>query len=502
MKRTASCLIVGLAIATGSTTALAQTLARASVSSSGLESTATGGFIDGSFYPSVSDDGRYVVFQSNTSNLIDGEPVVGTHIYLRDRVLGQTTLISRNPFAVPASGVSELPKISADGSTVVYQSSSTDLVDGDTNASIDVFVWDRATGVTSRASTDSFSIEANNNSSDTYGPAISANGRYVAFTSTASNLITLPGGGANRAHIYRHDNLTGETIRISLASGAASAPGTLLSTTPSISGDGNKVAFRSAASNLVTGDTNGISDAFVRTVSNGTTIRASLTSAGAQITSGTVAEPSISRDGGSVVFTHTGNLTGAATTQPNVYLRQITAGTTSRISTQVVAAPTGGCYTPIFSGDGNFIAFSSWDSGRIIGDTNGSEDIFIFNRAAATTRRISLTLDGTQANLDSFSPALNFDGTVIAFDSIASNLVAADTNEISDIFVFDNTPVIPTCLADITGDSIVDGSDFIAFINSFSSGDVTLDPIADVNHDLIIDGNDFTAFINAFAAGC
>ncbi len=502
MKRTAFCLVVSLGLATAPTTSFAQTLTRASVSSSGIESVASGGFLNGSVYPSVSDDGRYVVFHSNASNLIDGEPVVGTHIYLFDRVTGQTTLISRNPFGVPAGGVSELPKISADGSTVVYQSSSSDLVDGDTNASIDVFTWDRATGVTLRVSTDSFGTESNNNSSDTYGPTISATGRYVAFTSTANNLVTIPGGGTNRAHTYRHDRLTGETIRISLANGAAGAPGSLLSTTPSISGDGDKVSFRSAASNLVSGDTNGINDVFVRTVSTGTTVRVSLTSTGGQITSGMVAEPSISRDGAAVVFTHTGNLTGATTTQPKVYLRQITAGTTSRISTQVVTAPAGGCYTPVFSGDGNLIAFSSWDSGRVIGDTNGAEDIFVFDRVAATTRRISLAQDGTQANMDSFSPALNFDGTVIAFDSGASNLVAADTNGVSDIFVFDATPVVPTCLADVTGDSIVDGSDFIAFINSFSSGDVTLDPTADVNHDLIIDGNDFTAFINAFAAGC
>ena len=502
MKHTATSVVACFAIAAVSAPAVAQTLGRASVSSSGIESTAAGGFFNGSFYPSISDDGRYVVFQSNAGNLVDGEAVVGTHVYLRDRRLGVTVMLSRNPFGVPASGVSELPKISADGSTVVYQSAATDIVDGDTNASIDVFVWERITGLTTRVSVDSFGAEANSNSSDTYGPAISAEGRYVAFTSTASNLVTIAGGGVNRAHIYRHDRTTGGTIRVSVANGANLTPGLLLSTTPSISGDGNKIAFRSAASNLVTGDTNTITDIFVRTIGTSVTARVSLTSTGAQIASGTVAEPSINRDGSSVVFTHTGNVTGTVTAQPNVYLRQITAGTTGRISNQVVAASAGGCYTPTFSGDGNLIAFSSWDAGLVTGDTNGSEDVFVFDRTAGTMRRVSAAADGTQANLDSFSPVMSFDGKVVAFDSGASNLVAGDANGVSDVFVLDSTPVIPACLADVTGDSIVDGSDFVAFINSFSVGDAATDPVADVNHDLIVDGDDFVAFINAFGAGC
>ncbi len=482
------------ALSLSAAAARGQVFARESVSSSGVESTTTGGgFFNGAFNPSVSDDGRFVVFESNANNLVDFEFTTGTQIYLRDRQLGTTTLVSRGTAGIGGNGTSELPTISGDGSTVVFQSAASDLVTGDTNGSIDVFVWDRASGNITRVSVSSTGAQADRPASDTFGPAISANGRYVAFSSTAGNLVTAP-GGTNRSHIYRRDRQTGTTIRVSVT-GADTAGGSL-STTPTISGDGNRIAFRSAATNLVTGDTNLINDIFVRTVSTQTTTRVSLTSAGGQIASGAPTVPAISRDGNAVLFFHTGNVTGAASTLTQLYLRDLTAGTTIRIT-----PGSGGEGTAVFTGDGSRVIFSTYTDNLVAGDTNGLEDVFSYDRASGTLSQLTL-ISGSPALGACTSPASNFTGTLVVFESDAANFITTDFNGLSDIFSYDATPATPTCLADVVADGSVDGGDFIAFINSFAIGDATIDPVADVVVDGTIDGTDFIEFINAFSAGC
>jgi Tol biopolymer transport system component len=471
-----------------------QTFARESVSTSGVESTTTGGgFFNGAFNPSVSDDGRFVVFESNANNLVDFEFTTGTQIYLRDRQLGTTTLVSRGTAGIGGNGTSELPTISGDGSTVVFQSAASDLVTGDTNGSIDVFVWDRASGNITRVSVSSTGAQADRPASDAFGPAISANGRYVAFSSTASNLVTTP-GGTNRSHIYRHDRQTGSTLRISVT--PAGTAGNLLSTTPTISGDGDRIAFRSAASDLVPGDSNAINDIFVRTVSTQAIVRVSLNSAGGQISTGAPTVPAISRDGSAVLFFHTGNVTGSASTLPQLYLRDLAAGTTTRITTG-----SGGEGTAVFSGDGSRVIFSTYTDNLVAGDTNGLEDVFSYDRATGTLSQLTL-INGSPALGACTSPALNFTGSLVVFESDAANFITTDFNGLSDIFSYDATPATPTCLADVVADGSVDGGDFIAFINSFAIGDATIDPVADVVVDGTIDGTDFIEFINAFSAGC
>ena len=181
------------------------------------------------------------------------------------------------------------PSISADGRFVAFESNASNIVPGDTNNTSDIFVRDLSTNTTTRVSVDSAGNQANKVSSQ---PSISANGRFVAFTSEASNLV--PGDTNNVADIFVRDLLTNTTTRVSVDS--AGNQGNLVSSDPSISANGRFVAFQSQGSNVVPGDTNNTNDIFVRDLLTNTTTRVSVDSAGNQANSFSQ-DASISADG-------------------------------------------------------------------------------------------------------------------------------------------------------------------------------------------------------------
>ena len=225
---------------------------RVSVSSSGVQGNGL------SFTrPSLSADGRYVAFGSDAPNLVAND-TNGTapDVFVRDRQLGQTELVSVNSAGVQGNGPSNSAVISADGSHVAFWSNATNLVANDTNFSPDIFVHDRGTGQTERASVASDGTEANGGSEK---PAISADGRYVVFYSGASNLVT--GDSNGLLDIFWHDMQTGKTERASVATNGAQANGQNLA--PSISGDGLSVVFVSAARNLSGDDANNTEDVYL-----------------------------------------------------------------------------------------------------------------------------------------------------------------------------------------------------------------------------------------------
>src|SRR5262249_38706966 len=167
------------------------------------------------------------------------------------------------------------PSISSDGRYVAFDSAASNLVSGDTNGATDVFVHDRLTGATTRVSTDSNAAQGDGASSK---PSISADGRYVVFLSAADNLVSGDTNGAT--DVFMHDLVTGVTTRVSTDSSGAQGNGS--SSNASISSDGRYVAFASAASNLVPSDTNGVPDIFVRDTQAGVTTRVSVDSSGVQ----------------------------------------------------------------------------------------------------------------------------------------------------------------------------------------------------------------------------
>jgi Tol biopolymer transport system component len=205
---------------------------------------------------SISADGRYVAFGSDASNLVPGGTNGTAGIFVHDLKTGKTTLVSINSNGSEANGPSSSPRISGDGRFVAFTSWARNLVPNDTNVRRDVFVHDRATGETTRVSVASDGAQGND---DSFSPRIAADGQFVAFRSQASNLI--PGDTNGTEDVFVHDRRTGRTTRVSIASDGAQAYSG--SGNPSISADGRYVTFSSLDSNLVPGDTNGAYDVFV-----------------------------------------------------------------------------------------------------------------------------------------------------------------------------------------------------------------------------------------------
>lgn len=224
-----------------------------------------------STFSSVSADGRYVAFESAAANLVPGDTNSAHDIFVRDRAMGITERISVSSNGGQATKSSFEPSITPDGRFVVFGSLASDLVLEDTNGRADVFVHDRDTGITERVSVSSGGIQANG---DSGAATISANGRYVAFISSANNLA----GGASG--VFVHDRYTGSTAIVSVDSDGT--PGNSSSYDAAITADGRFVAFSSFADNLVEGDTNGDGDTFIHDRSTGTTERISVTSDGAE----------------------------------------------------------------------------------------------------------------------------------------------------------------------------------------------------------------------------
>ena len=285
-----------------------------------------------SFTDAISADGRYVVFSSYAGGLVAG---YGS-LYVRDRVTGKTTRVngvSNNVFES-----FDTSAISADGRYIVFSSLVNNLVPGDTNEAMDIFVRDRVTGTTSLVSVSSKGVQGNDYS---FKPAVSADGRYVAFRSWADNLVADDTNGTT--DVFVRDRMTGKTTRVNVSSTGLQGNGNDeddyfndFRSHIAISADGRYVAFSTNASNLVTGDTNGIEDVFVRDRMTGKTTLVSVSSTGVQgVSSGYF--PEINADGRYVVFeSDADNLVPRDTNgDPDVFARDRLLNTTSAADLQV-----------------------------------------------------------------------------------------------------------------------------------------------------------------------
>ena len=326
-----------------------------------------------SYEPSLSADGRYVAFVSDARNLVSGDSNASADIFVDDRQADNIQRVSVSSGNGQGDSDSYAPAISGDGRFVAFWSNAANLVSGDSNDTADIFVFDRQIGTTERVSLGGGGAQANGFSE---GASISGNGRFVSFSSDADNFLSNDTNGSTDIFVYDRDNDSIE--RVSIATGGAQADGT--SSASSISGSGRYVAFQSTATNLVAGDSNGASDIFVYDRDSGTTTRVSLA-------------------------------TGAG--QAN-----------------------GGSYAASISADGRYVTFHSTASNLVTGDSNGAADVFVYDRQTGTTTRISTSDAGTQGDGASDNAVISGDGRHIAFDSNASNLVTGDSNgATSDVFV-------------------------------------------------------------------
>lgn len=330
--------------------------------------------------------------------------------------------------------------VSADGRFVAYSSAASNLVTGDTNGAPDVFVRDRDTETTSRVSISSDGTQANGGAGDRDGSvAISADGRFVAYSSAASNLVK--GDTNDDQDVFVWDRTTRTTSRVSVASDGTQSDG--YSAHPSMSSDGRFVAYWSTATNLVPGDdTQGLGDVFLWDRATGLTSRVSVPRSGTENDNGSV-DPVISGDGRYVAFNSGSSHLVAGDTNNEwdvfVWARESRVISLASVSTDGTQGNfTSGVHGGLaISADGRYVAYPSGATNLVSDDTNGRQDVFLRDQLTLTTSLVSVASDGAQASGDSFAPAISADGSYIAYASTAPDLVPGDTNNSLDVFLFD-----------------------------------------------------------------
>jgi len=440
----------------------------------------------------VSADGRYVAFQSRANTLVPNDTNGEDDVFVHDTVTGTTTRVSVSSAGDEGvGGPSFAPAISADGRYVAFHSGAGNLVPDDTNYNFDIFVHDTVSGTTSRVSVSSTGDEAVNGGS--FDPAISGDGRYVAFSSRADNLVA---GDTNEEwDIFLRDTVNGTTTRVNRNQSVSSHE-------PAISADGRYVAFRTL-SPLVPADSNGRYDIYVYDTVSGVTTLASVDSEGNQAigdlsfggTKGV--EPAISADGRYVAFpSSAANLVADDTNAAyDIFVHDMVDGTTTRVNVDSAGlqATGGGSFGASISGDGRYVAFYSDANNLVADDINGLSDIFVHDRVKGTTSRVSLDQAGVESmGGGSYRPAISVDGRYVAFHTWAANLVDEDTNSQPDIVTRAIPEVVVTSVAPrrlprgATTSVTIEGTNFLA--GAFPDlGDVQASNV------VIVDENTMTA---------
>jgi Tol biopolymer transport system component len=333
-----------------------------------------------SSWPAISFDGKYVAFHSEASDLVPDDGNGKTDVFVRDTVAGTTLRVSVDVDGGDADGFSSYPNITPDGRYVVFASNARDIVAGDGNIVYDVFRRDLQTGTTVRASVDVSDVDPDGNS---FFPEVSANGRYVAFFSDATDLVV--GDGNSARDVFRRDLLTGMTERVDVdLSGGELEEG---ADGGNMSADGRYVDFNTVASDVVPGDGNGFYDGFVRDMVTGTTVRASLDK-------------------------------GGGDPEDDVFISALTP-------------------------DGRFALLFAHADDLVQGD-HKNQDLFVRDLVLLSTTRVTVSLAGGDPNGQSFGRSISDSGRYVTYQSDAANLVRDDHNDLQDIFLRDMTrPATP-----------------------------------------------------------
>jgi len=331
------------------------------------------------------------------------------------------------------------PAISTTGRYAAFCSMASNLVAGDTNGFMDVFVRDRDTDETRRVSVTQAGSQTDEKST---ACAISTDGRWVVFQSEASNIIN--GSEFGWPGIYLADTTAPTPSIRAVSISQTDGPPNERSIRLSMSPDARYVAFRSLASNLVSDDTNGFDDVFLRdTVAEVTTRVSVADETDAEGNGNATGSTAVTPDGRYVVFASaaTNLVDGDTNGKGDVFIRDLTLGTTERVSVSSTEQQGnddsgGDTWMLAVSSDGRYVAFASLASNLVPGDTNESWDVFVRDRTAGTTSRASVSSDGVEGNGDSglYSIDLSADGQTTVFDSYANNLVPLDYNGGPDVF--------------------------------------------------------------------
>ena len=344
---------------------------------------------------------------------------------------GPSTVLSVTTAGAP-SALAFAGGLSADGRYATFSSNDGDLVPGDNNDAFDVFRRDLVRGVTVRVSVP----VSGRTSTDTSGgqgsraPSISADGRFVAFTSASTNLTAATASGG--PHLYVRDMQLGKTVLVDVT--PSGAPSNGYPQNPSISADGTRVAFTSYAPDLVSGDTNDRTDVFVRDLTAGTTRRVNVTPAGKQSTDD-IYDVSISGDGRYVAFSSASPLgTGTSNGSKQIFVRDLQANTLKAVSRSAGGAlGNDDSFGPTLSGDGSRITFTTQAS-NLTSPARTGGGALLRDLTTGKTTLLDVTPAGTASSSPAFSPVLSSNGKAAVFYSAATDLTADDTNGKVDLF--------------------------------------------------------------------
>jgi Tol biopolymer transport system component len=387
-----------------------------------------------SLAPAISKNGRFVAFYSDAPNLVAGDTNRARDVFVHDRQTGETTRVSLGNDGAQANGDSFAPAISGDGRYVVFSSAASNLVPRDNNNANDIFVRDRVANTTARIT---FGLGGTETNGGSYAPAISADGNVIAYESDATNLVAGDVNGARDVFVYERGAGTLALVSVSTTGDQGDAP----SGQATLDADGNIVAFSSFADNLIPLDENFTSDVFVRDRQAGTTTRVSVYTGDFEA-DGNSLHPSLSADGRLVAYdSDSFNLAWLDPDEgPDVYVWDRTAGVISTASVDDGGTLGNDSSSfPSISSDGRFVAYSTEATDITAGDQNGVADIVLYDRQSGAANRISLTNSGDEADGESIRPSISGDGKLVAYESIATNLVGGDSNRMNDIFVRDTT---------------------------------------------------------------
>ena len=327
----------------------------------------------------ITRDGRCVVFTSYAWNLDPRDPDAQPDIYLHDRQTGTTELVNLTSTGARAAGFFNYYAVSGDGRFVAFESQATNVVPGDTNGAIDVFVRDRQNATTERVSLTSTGGQA---ALGGRAPSISADGRFVSFQSVSTDIV--PGDTNAKLDLFVRDRLLGTTERVSVDSTGGQANDH--SEFATLSADGRFVLFESSATNLVAGDTNGVDDTFLHDRQTGATERISVTSSGVQANDQSISG-TLSDDGRFVCFaSYSTNLVPVSlNTSWNTYVRDRQTGTTELVSISSQGTPANNSVFGGISGNGRFVGFDSYATNLVPDDTDSASSVYVHDRTGGTS---------------------------------------------------------------------------------------------------------------------
>jgi hypothetical protein len=415
-----------------------------------------------SFAPAISGpttDGKYfVAFVSGASNLVAGDTAL-QDVFLYSLTDFQVVeRISQANATTAANSQSSAPVISRDGSRVAFVSSAANLVSGDNNNAADVFVWTRgaATPIQLVSANDAGAVA----NSAAANPVISADGKFIAFESQATNLTNIPTG--DRRQVYLRDVDAQKTVLVSQNNSGQADDGndpTKRPTIANVTANGTTqvyVGFVSSGTNLITGDTNGAADAFLRSIPSAAAIDTGNTSLISRTTTGTVGNGAadsivISGNGQTVVFgTTAGNLAAEQDTNgiTDIFTVPSATGNPTLASKRLATLPANAANNTStlnsknsISDNGQFAVFSSTANNLVAGDNNGVRDVFRRNITTGENTLLS-SLNGVLGNQDSLNPIVSGNGQFVAFESTATNLGNGSGQR--HILVWDGSGTTPT----------------------------------------------------------